>query len=251
MPGYGFISAVFPGKFEMGGLERAIFSAGFSIVIVPIMGYILNFTAWGVRLEPMTVSITAFTTVCCCIANWRRHGLPENKRFSVDFGAIRREAESWVLSETQKGKTQMALSAAVVVCLVICIMAAAYMFALPWDGGSYTEFYINGPGGKAVDYPSQFTLGEQKPVIVGIVNEENRDVSYLINVSLVDRSNRSTIYSEQIKLADNQTWEKLVYLKPDRAGTNMTVDFALYADGEQATPYRECALFVNVSAVPP
>jgi uncharacterized membrane protein len=118
---------------------------------------------------------------------------------------------------------------------------------VPKQGEKFTEFYILGPDGKADKYPTKYTLGDQKPVIVGVVNHEYRNVTYDLIVSLNDSTTVSNIYSEQLTLGDNQTWEKNINLMPDRIGTNMKMEFLLYADGNMTTPYRECHLWVNVT----
>ncbi|HTY92106.1 MAG TPA: DUF1616 domain-containing protein [Methanocella sp.] len=52
-------------------------------------------------------------------------------------------------------------------------------------------------------------------------------------------------------MADNQTWEQPVGLRPGHNGTNMKVDFLLYKDGNTTSPYRECYLRVNVTGGEP
>jgi uncharacterized membrane protein len=244
MPGYAFICAVFPAKGDPAPAERAVLSAGFSIALVPAMGLLLNYTAWGVRLEPIVICIVAFILVCSCVANLRRHGLPVEDRFSIDIKSSYKAAFQLARGSFHD-RTQAILSTAVIVCLLFSIVAVTYAVVVPRSDDKYTEFYINGPGGKAADYPTQYTLGEQKPIIIGISNHEMRNMSYTLNVSL---GGTSPLYSEQVKLADNETWEKLVYLKPDHAGNNMTMSFLLYDDGNISAPYRTCSLFVNVTA---
>jgi len=158
------------------------------------MGLLLNYTSWGVRLEPMVACVVAFTLVCCCIANFRRHSLPGDERFSIDLGSAY-EAASQLIKGSFRDRTQAILSTVVIVCLVFSIVAVTYAVVTPRSQEKYTEFYINGPGGKAADYPTQFTLGEQKPIIIGISNHEMRNMSYTVNVSL---GGKSAIYSENV-----------------------------------------------------
>jgi uncharacterized membrane protein len=53
VPGYSPVASLFAGKNDISGMGRAALSFGLSIVIVPLAGLILNFTSWGIRLEPM------------------------------------------------------------------------------------------------------------------------------------------------------------------------------------------------------
>ena len=50
----------------------------------------------------------------------------------------------------------------------------------------FSEFYVLGPNGKATGYPNNLTVGENAQVILGIVNHEQRDVNYIVEVWLVN-----------------------------------------------------------------
>jgi DNA-binding Lrp family transcriptional regulator len=56
LPGYSFIKAVFPFK-EIDGIERTTLSLATSLGIVPITVLALNFTPFGIRLAPITVTL--------------------------------------------------------------------------------------------------------------------------------------------------------------------------------------------------
>jgi Predicted membrane protein len=58
-----------------------------SIAIVPLIGLVLNFTPFGIRLAPIMVSILLFCVVTAVVAANRRQALPEEERFSIDFWA--------------------------------------------------------------------------------------------------------------------------------------------------------------------
>ena len=60
LPGYTFIKALFPEK-ELDNIERVALSIGMSIALVPITGLLLNYTPWGIRLTPITLSLLALT----------------------------------------------------------------------------------------------------------------------------------------------------------------------------------------------
>ena len=52
IPGYTLLSAIFTKKEGMSGIERVALSFGLSITVVPIIGLVLNYTPWGIRLYP-------------------------------------------------------------------------------------------------------------------------------------------------------------------------------------------------------
>ena len=76
LPGYAFIEALFvnplSGKKELDQIERFALSIGMSLALVPIVGLLLNYTPWGIRLEPITISLSVLTLVCILVAVYRR-----------------------------------------------------------------------------------------------------------------------------------------------------------------------------------
>ena len=67
LPGYSFIKALFPTR-EIDNIERAALSVGMSLALVPITGLLLNYTPWGIRITPVTLSLLALTTVLATAA---------------------------------------------------------------------------------------------------------------------------------------------------------------------------------------
>lgn len=251
LPGYALAAAVFPGKKDVGGIERAVLSFGLSIAMVPMVGLALNYTQWGVRLDPTIVCVTILTLIFVLVANKRRHDIPEEGRFSIDFlGAYRS-----INSETIGDKTRIdkALTVVLIVALLLITSMTAYVIAMPGHDEKYTEFYLLGPEGMAENYPYKYILGDEKTVIVGIANHESRNMTYDLVASLDDLNNSTTVklYSESIMLPENEVWEKAINVTPDLVGINMKMEFLLYADGNMSAPYKECHLLVNVTKPTP
>lgn len=80
LPGYAFIKALFPTKVpiqtsseDLDKIERIALSVGMSIALVPITGLLLNYTPWGIRLTPITLSLLALTTTFATAAIIREH----------------------------------------------------------------------------------------------------------------------------------------------------------------------------------
>lgn len=69
LPGYTFIKALFPewapktSEKPLDKIERIALSVGMSLAIVPIVGLLLNYTPWGIRLTPIVLSLLALTIV--------------------------------------------------------------------------------------------------------------------------------------------------------------------------------------------
>jgi len=81
LPGFTLIKALFPSKKEMDTIERAALSIGLSLAIVPIVGLLLNYSPWGIRLTPITISLLALTLTFATAALIREHQakISENK----------------------------------------------------------------------------------------------------------------------------------------------------------------------------
>ena len=62
LPGYSLIKTLFPTR-EIDNIERTTLSIGMSLAIVPMVGLLLNYTPWGIRLTPVTLSLLSLTTI--------------------------------------------------------------------------------------------------------------------------------------------------------------------------------------------
>jgi hypothetical protein len=72
LPGYSLIEALYP-KRELDDLTRFALSIGLSLALVPLVGLILNYTPFGIRLIPVTISIAGLTLVLLIYALYRKH----------------------------------------------------------------------------------------------------------------------------------------------------------------------------------
>jgi hypothetical protein len=72
LPGYSLIKALFPTR-ELDNIERLALSIGMSLALVPITGLLLNYTPWGIRTTPVTLSLLALTAAFATAAIIREH----------------------------------------------------------------------------------------------------------------------------------------------------------------------------------
>ena len=79
VPGYVFISALFPEKKEFDSIERIALSIGMSICIAIFTGFFLTFTPFGVRLSSVLFSLTSITFLLTAIGGVRRIIAPDWK----------------------------------------------------------------------------------------------------------------------------------------------------------------------------
>lgn len=245
LPGYTFLIAIFPRSDEMSVTERLVYSLVFSIIVVPMIGFILNFSQWGVRLDDMVICVTAFILLCSVVAIWRRRKLPANERFNG--GHLLRNVLLGFFPATDK-PTDTLLTILIVLSILAVAGTTAYYVIAPAPGEQFTEFYILGMDGKATNYSTNFTLGDEKPIIVGIANHERQNMTYDLAVTLSNETDHTTLHTDRILLADNKTWENVVNLKPDLIGDQIKLEFKLYKDGNMTSPYRDLYLWVNVTS---
>lgn len=73
LPGAMFVLALYPRNGEIDGLERLALSIGLSLAIVPLVGLLLNYTPWGIRLAPIMVALAIFAEVMAFVALVRKY----------------------------------------------------------------------------------------------------------------------------------------------------------------------------------
>jgi uncharacterized membrane protein len=242
LPGYALIAALFPNKGGINRSQRIALSFGLSVAIVPALTLILSL--WGgISLGSLLAVLAPFVVMCTVIAEVRRRALPVAQRFSVQLPQIQTAAKVFSGAESRVDKL---LSVVLVLSVVTLALTIGYTLAFPNPGEKFTEFYILGTNGAIGSYATQYKLGQQKPVTVGIVNHEQQDTSYELVVRLNDTNKSTVLYSENVSIADSDTWQKVLNLKPDRTGSNMTMEFLLYRNN-QIAPYRQTYVPVTVS----
>jgi uncharacterized membrane protein len=252
------------GRGSIDGIERVALAFGTSIAIVPLLGLVLNFTPWGIRLLPVFVAVGGFTLVAVAVAARRRFAIPPEARFRVPYTQWVATARSELLEPDTR--TDMVLNVLLVMSVVLAGASVAYAVAVPSQGEAFTEFYVlteNETGDLvADDYPTQYTVGESKPLHVGIGNHEHRNMEYTVVIELqrVTTTNNTTQVQDareldrmQAQVGDNQTWLRQVNITPPMAGERLRLAFLLYQDQPPAQPtvenaYRELHLWVNVTA---
>lgn len=244
LPGYASITALFPAKNDLAGIERIALSFGLSLAVVPLIGFGLNYTPWGIRLLPILISLSIFTLIMCFLAYLRREKLPETEVFEVPFREIALSLKAEVLGK-QESKLDKALTIFLIFSILLSVSTLVYVILTPKEGEHFTEFYILGPEGKADNYPTSYVLGESGNLILGIVNNEYKPVNYTMEIRLDNRTLPETM--KTITLAHNETWEKPIIFTPPFEGQNMKLEFLLFNETERIIPYRDLHLWINVT----
>ncbi len=264
-PGYALIAALFPQKNDLDGIERLALSFGLSIAVVPLIGLGLNYTPFGIRLDPIVVSLSVFTIIMAVIAQYRRSLVLADEQFVVPFRQIIRSAgEEFFPKEGTRADRILSI---ILLCAIIgAVGTTIYVIAVPKEGEKFTEFYILGAEGKAADYPTDIRIGRPESVIIGIGNHEYRNVTYWVDILLIEQyfdpvTNTSTILAMQevsrfpVTLQHNKTYQEQHSFTVSDAGFNQ-LKFLLYTDeppskGTDAAErinqsYRDLHLWITV-----
>ncbi len=234
-PGYTLIAALFPGREDLDGIERVALSFGLSIAVVPLIGLILNYTPWGIRLYPILISLMFFILAMSLLGWYRRKKLPEEKRLALVLNIT---PPDW------KGMSRLdrVLSILLVVSILFALGSLAYVITTPKVGEKFTEFYILGPGGKAEGYPRELKAEEEATVILGVVNHEYSAVDYKVEIRVADKVIKSI---DSIKLDHEGKYENPLSFSVKETGQKIKVEFLLYKKDE-TDRYRNLHLWVDV-----
>lgn len=287
LPGYAFISVLFPAAtpaeeeqeaVETTGqdkvstiqrwgsidtMERVALSFGTSIAIVPLIGLVLNFTPWGLQLLPVLVCVGGVTVLMSFVGAWRRDAVPPAVRFQVPYRA-------WAVSERAKlfnteTRADRVLTVLLVVTVLLAVGSVGYAVTEPKQGAAFTEFHLltENQNGTLVadDYPTEFVSGEPQTLIVGVDNHEHRDVSYTVvveaqNVRIENNEttvlDREPLYRFSPTVADNGTWQRRHQVAPTLTGDRIRLTYLLYKGDPPPDPttenaYRHLRLWISVS----
>jgi uncharacterized membrane protein len=75
LPGYSLVKALYPRESDLATLEKLALSIGLSLALVPLVGLFLNYTPWGIRLDPIVASLSLLTISLMLLASYRRYSL--------------------------------------------------------------------------------------------------------------------------------------------------------------------------------
>jgi uncharacterized membrane protein len=200
IPGYILIFALFPTKKTDKGIdiiERIALSFGLSIAIVPLIGLGLNYTPWGIRLEPILISIFVFIVGVGAVAIYRWIHVNSNERFAIFFNI------SFPKSE---GKLDQVITVILAASILIAVVSLVFVIITPKTGEKFTEFYILGSEGIADDYPRDLTDGQNETIILGIVNHEYRAINYTVEIWLVNQTISHNATTGENETINNNMW---------------------------------------------
>ena len=236
-PGYVLVCALYPKKKDLEIVERVALSIGLSLAVVPLIGLVLNYTPWGIRLYPVLFSLFLFTLSMSMATTYRRKGLPVEEKFVPSVSV---KVPKW----RGISRTHRIMLAGFLVFAVVAGGLTAYFASMSGVGERFTGFYVLGPEGKMEGYPKNLTLGESGTVILGLANYEYQEVTYNIVIKL-ENATIGTI--NNVRIAHEETWQQNFTFTPEEVGEKMKLEFLLYADLDGVdAPYQSLHLSIAV-----
>ena len=228
-PGFTLMSALFPKPGDIGAIERIALSFGASMAIVPITGFVLNFTPWGIKPIPILISVGVLIMVMSVIGFIRQQLLPRELRFAVK---LKFEWPGWSdMTRVKKGLIMAGILAAImVISLALYFATALPLKQIP------TEFYILNAEGEAGNYLRQVKVNDNINLTAVIINHENQNTGYTIQIT--DNGTRMETIDTGI-LSPAEKWERPVKVTLKSIGNDQRVEFFLFKDGEEAPYFTE------------
>ena len=233
-PGYAIVAALFPRRGALTAVERLGLSFSSSIPASFCVGFILNYTPWGITVNTTAISLVLLTVSACAVAYYRRIALPQDKHPATNRRSSLADPHNQV-------RSNRFLSGMLTLSIVAVIGTLLYFLAQPKTDGKFTEFYILGASRKAEGYPREVLSGEPIALVIGIVNHEHADVPYTVKV--IENTSADQIVSVQLSHQDR--WEQPYTLTLDEPGEDNKITFLLYK-GDDGAPYRSLHLWVTV-----
>lgn len=237
IPGYVLIAALFPRKDDIGIIERIVLSFGLSIVLIPLLGLLINFT-FGIKLVPILVVLYIYTMIFISITIYRRKKLSEDVQFSVQFDNIYGIIRDGM---RPKNSTDSILTIILIFTVVLTVGTIYYTITVPKIGEKFTEFYILNSDGKANNYSTNLRLNSPAVWLVGVTNREYTAVNYTVQIVL----DKNILTTRTLILDNDEKWEKNITFIPDKVGTNKELEFLLFKDNNFTAPYRSLRLWIN------
>ena len=239
-PGYTLLSALFPRRESLSGIERFALSFGISMAVVPLIGLILNYTPWGIRLYPILISLFIFIFSMSVIGWYRNRKLPQEESVSL---CINLKFPSLSQMWSGQSKRDKIVTVVLAVMVIGAIGALVYVIKQPRAVEKFTEFYILNDKGKASDYPSTVIFGQSAQVILGIINHENETTAYNIEITLGGK-NIQEIGPFNLNAEEKQ--EQEVTITPVQTGDKQKLEFLLYK-GDSTNVYESVHLWIDVT----
>ena len=244
-PGYTSASALFVRKKGIdNNLEWIALSCGLSVAVSALIGFILNYTSLGIRLEPILYLITAFIFITSIIALIREARLLKTLKPTTEFTL---NIPGWSGSTLNKS-----LSIILAIAILGVIGTLGFTTIKPKIGEKFSEFYVLGMNGKADEYPTEYILNNGQitqviyndglvdgttgfgKIFLGIINQQQQTAVYSVKMTIngqpaaIEHNGAPSDILGPIELAQGAQWANQIGITPNNLGDNQEVELSLF-----------------------
>jgi uncharacterized membrane protein len=243
IPGYLFVLSLFPGRSDLSSRRRALLSLGFAALLAALASLGLIFTPRGLQPASLATILSLLALFLSAFAYARSSELPSRKRFTL--GSKRGSRSGKRLTRASRAVPKSRIISLFFVLLIGVLATLA--FTLNANQGSssekgYTEFNVSWPKGTEYEAAS-LQAGSKITAQARIFNHENGLINYTLRLSFSNKS----LFSENLMLSRNESWEGPVSGILNGSLGRQRLDFLLFKEGDLSMPYRQNQLWVNLT----
>jgi len=269
LPGYVLVGVLFPrrgptgerssgdggrsggvgGHVRVGMAERLALSVGLSVALVPLFGIVLELLPVAAFDGAILPALVVFVVVGAVVASVRRLRTPAADRFRFPRDSLRGALTTPFDSATPRGERLATIALAVA--LLVAVMTAGYVLAVPPSGESFTDLRVmtGSPADPTLgEYPDEISA-DGTELLVGVDNREGSQQAYTVVVTAdqlieQERSVRPIGSTElarfETSLDDGQRRLQPVTITPDTGG-EYRINYYLYRGAAPETADPESA----------
>jgi uncharacterized membrane protein len=233
-PGDALLCLLFPGKSSINFLEQFVFIILLSIGIITLIGFLLNYSPWGIRLESLLFSTEILTSLFYLIAylRARRVYIKPEATLSIDNANL--------TTTMKKGNKKIQITTLITSMLSFLVLILLLVAAGPKE--KYTEFFFLNRNNNLGIERNNYSLGEKIPLNFVVINHEGSIQNY--HLLLIENDGAISIIAN-IKLDDQKQWNQIYVLNLIKLGENQIYKFVLYREGD-SEPYRSLQIVLSV-----
>ena len=237
---YTLIGAISQEEYRSDQARMISFSLMMGAILVLLLSVIQQLTSILLIYPSIVLALSGFTISTILFLWFRRR---EVSKDDIPISKPEERLEKSIKVPRIPGlRIDRILTVILIISIIVAIGMTVYLIVTPKEGEKFTEFYILGMNGTADEYPTELMAGEVAGVIIGVVNHEYSNSTYLLEVKI----NETIIGQESIRLSHNETWEEPFEFGLNETGEDQKLEFLLYTQDLDEV-YRSLHLWVDVS----
>jgi|WetSurMetagenome_2_1015567.scaffolds.fasta_scaffold94178_2 uncharacterized membrane protein len=240
IPGFALLSALIPRKEPQHIVETITLSFVLSLAVDPLLGLIINYTPWGIRLDTVLYSVSIFVFICLVIARVRIHNLHPVLQVPKEQVINSNEVKQPFFVS---GVKNTVLTIVMVITCAGALGLILYFIMTPKSQEGFTSFYIEQQQTNPDISLMQLKVGEEGKVTVAINNEEGIQSHYRIEVFINGEKSGEV---GPIELAWKQEWHGDVSFTPTTA-SRQKIELSLYRNDGMTPYFKPLYFWIDVS----